>query len=355
MNHIDVEDIETIHGYKENYWIIDGKTLPDYLSEWALETKDDNLKSMEPFHDLCPAWSMELDFRGDIRWVRKLIEMDSVVLPLLLCPEDLDFTCMVIVVEVEKTKDYVYWNRVGYVLYENEDFEEEKKNGILNTSTYSDADWEKYGYLAFENIYSFLWQEWISENWEEELYRRRMNYTLPYYQTEGNICWIKDINWIFDRIEYEQMVSKFRELENMKKLQSYSESAVLDAKACAYMLADLTAEGSQILEEHEKDFNEILLHVLSGDLITSPLMNLLQHHTDRKGTIQLYCKAIEVMWKYGDDTVKNVVDVTILERLSDEEIIWERFGLFISKEFKNYINEEVLKFNLMMGGVKPLF
>lgn len=60
------------------------------------------------------------------------------------------------------------------------------------------------------------------------------------------------------------------------------------------------------------------------------------------------------MWKYGDDAVKNVVDVTILERLSDEEIIWERFGLFISKEFKNYINEEVLKFNLMMDKVKPL-
>lgn len=70
-------------------------------------------------------------------------------------------------------------------------------------------------------------------------------------------------------------------------------------------------------------------------------MNLLQYHTDRQGMIQLYCKAIEVMWKYGDDIVKNVVDVTILERLSDEEIIWERFGLFSSREFKNYINEEV--------------
>lgn len=320
----------------------------------GFQIKRQYFKLMEPFNGLCPTWSKELDFRGDIRWVWKLIEMDSVVLPLLLCPEDLDFTCMVIVVEVEKTKDYVYWNRVGYVLHENEDFEEEKKNGILNTSTYSDEDWEEYGYIAFENIYSPLWKEWISDHWDEELYRRRMNYTLPYYQTEGNICWIKDTNWVFDRIEYEQMVSKFRELEDLKKLQSYSENNVLDVRACAYMLADLLPEGSQILEEHKKDFNEILLHVLVDDLITKPLMNLLQCHIDREGIIRLYCRAIEVMWRYGNDTVKNVVYVTILERLSDEEFIWERFGLFISKEFKKYINEIVLTFNLMMGVVKSL-
>lgn len=258
MNHIDVKDIETIYGYKESYWIIDEKILPDYLSEWALESKDDNLKLMEPFNGLCPAWRKELDWSGDIRWVWKLIEMDSVVLPLLLCPEDLDFTCTVIVVEVEKTKNFVYWNRIGYVLHENEDFEEEKKNGILNTSTYSDKDWEEYGYIAFENIYSPLWQEWISDHWDEELYRRRMNYTLPYYQTEGNICWIKDMNWIFERTEYEQMVSKFRELVDRKKLKNYSENDILDIRGCAYMLADLTPEGRQILKNHKKDFNEIL-------------------------------------------------------------------------------------------------
>lgn len=354
MNHIDVEDIETIHEYKENYWIIDGKLLPEYLSIWAAETIDDNLKLMEPFHGLCPAWSKELDWSGEIRWVWKLIEMDSVVLPLLLCPEDLDFSCIVIVVEVEKTKDFVYWNRVGYVLHENEDFEEEKKNGILNTSAYSDEDWEKYGYIAFENIYSPLWKEWISNHWDEELYRRRMNYTLPYYQAEGSICWIKDADWIFDRTEYEQMVSKFRELVDRKKLENYSENDILDIRACAYMLADLTSEGRKILENHKKEFNEILLHVWVEDLVTKPLMDLLQCHIDREGTIRLYCKAIEVMWKNGDDAVKNVVDVTILERLSAEEFIWERFGLFISKEFKDYINQEVLKFNLMMDGVKPL-
>lgn len=60
------------------------------------------------------------------------------------------------------------------------------------------------------------------------------------------------------------------------------------------------------------------------------------------------------MWKNGDDAVINVVDVTILERLSDEKDVWQRFGSFISDEFKNYINNEVLRFNLMMSNVKLL-
>ena len=56
--------------------------------------------------------------------------------------------------------------------------------------------------------------------------------------------------------------------------------------------------------------------------------------------------------------LRNVVDVTILERLSDEDAVWQKFGKAISKEFKEYIkeyiNEEVLGFNLMMCGVNPL-
>lgn len=48
------------------------------------------------------------------------------------------------------------------------------------------------------------------------------------------------------------------------------------------------------------------------------------------------------------------MNVTILERLSDEECVWQRFGDFISDEFKSYINNEILKDNLMMMGVKNL-
>ena len=120
------------------------------------------------------------------------------------------------------------------------------------------------------------------------------------------------------------------------------------------MMADLSDNGWEILEGHKKDYHEILLHVLAGELVTEPLIDLLGYHMDKENEIQKYCKAIEDMWKNGDDRVVNVVDVTILERLSDDEDVWNKFATFISNEFKNYINNEVLRFNVMMADVKSL-
>jgi hypothetical protein len=51
---------------------------------------------------------------------------------------------------------------------------------------------------------------------------------------------------------------------------------------------------------------------------------------------------IELMWAHGDDSVVNVVDVTILERLSDEQERWKRFGTYLTNDFKQYINNDVL-------------
>ncbi len=306
MNHIEVKEIQTPYGYKDNYWVIDGRALPEYLNTWALESQDEYLKSIGSFLGLCPAWHKDITWAGDIRFVWKLIEMDSTVLPLLLCEDDLDFSCIVIVVDVEKTKDFVYWKRIGYVLHEKE-----------NTDSYSDED-----------------------------------NTLPFYQTAGNVCWIKNTEWVFDKSEYDQMVNMFREMQTIKQLHKFPENAVMKVTDCADMLAGLTSDGKQMLDEHRKEFGEILIHVLAADFVVEPLIDLLKYHMDRKITIQMYCKAIEVMWKNGDDRVRNAVDVTILERLSDEERVWKRFGDFISGEFKNHINNEILNVNLMMEHAK---
>ena len=140
-------------------------------------------------------------------------------------------------------------------------------------------------------------------------------------------------------------------------MNKFSETEVINREKCADMMADLAPEEQEILKKHQEDFGEILLHVLAGDLITEPLIELLKFrtfHTDRVAKIERYCKVIETMWKNGDADVVNVVDVTILERLSDEDNVWQQFGTFISDEFKQYINNELLATNLMMGGVKPL-
>lgn len=327
MNHIKIAEIPTGYGYNQYVWNIDETSLFQYLSTWSADFPDDKtIKMMKPFEDLCPAWVKDLEWQGDVRFVWKVIDLDSAVLPLLFCPEDTDFSCIVIVVEVEKTENFVYWNRIGYVLHTNEDFDEEKKNGILNTNMYSDEDWQKYG----DNI--------ARED----------------YQTEGNIFWMQTVNWVFDRYEYEQMVDEYWKLQTIEQLNEFNPRQKMNINECAELFANLTRHGRVSLEEHLMDYQEILLHLLASELVSMPLISLLKENSGSDDNIRIYCKAIEIMWKYGDEAVVNVVDVTVLERLSDEEEVWQKFATYISEEFKTYINEEVLTLNGMMAGVKPL-
>lgn len=357
MNHIKIEKMHTAYGHEYFLWSIDGKALTEYLQDWTAAFPDDGrVNRLAPFSGLWPAWSKHLEWEGDVRFVWKVVESDKTILPLLLCPDDVDFTCIVVVAEVEKTKDSVYWSRVGFVLHDREDFAEEKKSGILKFEAYSDRDWERYGdNIAWEEVDSPAWCQWISENWVEELYRRRMNYTLPFYQTEGNVFWMKEIGWVFDRGEYESMVQEYWELETKLELQRRRPPAKkLTVSDCARLISSLTRNGWEALEEHLWDYGELLLHIFAAEYISEPLLHMLERESTSQNGIEIYCKAIELMWQYGEDAVVNVVDVTILERLSDNAALWQSFGAHISQEFKTYINTEVLAHNLMMGGVAPL-
>ena len=358
MNHIDVMEVKTQYGNYENYWTIDGVALPVLLDLMVRNIDDEFIKSdIKSFLGLLPAWNYNLDWRGDVRFVWKLIDMDNVPLPLLLCEDDADFTCIVIVAEVEKTKDFVYWNRIGYVLHDNENYYEEKRSGILAIEKYSDEDWEKYGdNIALEKVDSEEWSEWVGKHWDEELYRRRMNYTLPYYQKDGNIAWFLQTDWSFERGEYESMVDKFKTMQCKKYLDHITDntSDKLDIYHCADLLRDILPNGEKEYAEHLKDFGEILLHILALELITEPLIELLKQSEENAGLIQIYCKVIELMWIHGDEAVVNVVDVTILERLSDDEETWEKFGTYVTNDFRQYINNDVLTKNLMMMGVSRL-
>ncbi len=121
----------------------------------------------------------------------------------------------------------------------------------------------------------------------------------------------------------------------------------LNKQQCADLIANINVNGNQVIEDHLNNFGEILLHILAGDLITEPLIELLRWNKQTE-LITEYCNLIEHMWRDGNDDVINVVDVTILERLSDDGKIWNRFGNYISDEFKRYINEEQIPNNLMM-------
>ena len=66
--------------------------------------------------------------------------------------------------------------------------------------------------IACEQFDSPEYRKWMSEHWDEELIRRRRNYTKPYMQREENITWICSPLWQFERKEYERMVEDYRKV-----------------------------------------------------------------------------------------------------------------------------------------------
>lgn len=78
---------------------------------------DEILHKCYPDKDLIGLVPTLLDWLDDpkeqeIVWKRAL-HAEKQVLPILMCPDDLDFWCTIIVVEVEKTGDIVKWLRLG--------------------------------------------------------------------------------------------------------------------------------------------------------------------------------------------------------------------------------------------------
>ena len=208
MNTLEIRTVQISDQFENESFVIDGIPLCQYLIKWYLKNGWGEIpQPFAPVNDLAVLWTASFDFQGDVRFMHYLLEQDHVNLPLLSCPEDLDFSCVVIVAEIEKTENYVYWKRIGIVNHSIESFEEEKAHGIAFVNSYTDEDWKRFNDPALHDVNSDKWSEWISANWSEELYRRRINYTFPCYQDERNIDWIYACNWCFDRKQYDELAA----------------------------------------------------------------------------------------------------------------------------------------------------
>lgn len=106
-------------------------------------------------------------------------------------------------------------------------------------------------------------------------------------------------------------------------------------------------------KEHLMDYGTVLAHVFAGETINNSMKTEFELNAQSE-LFHRYCRLIQHLWKSGDDEVRNVVDVTILESISDNSLMWEAFGENISFEFKKYINEELLPQNIAMSHVDKL-
>lgn len=208
MNTLEIKKFVNSKNYENMCLFIDGLPFHNYMKKWCNELGF--VKTPQHFtldDDLTLTWNASFDNDGDAKFMRWLLFKDKLNLPILSCPDDMDFSCIVIVAEIEKTDKYVFWKRIGKVNHSIENIEEEKEHGIVFVDSYSDEDWKNYKDAAFMRVGSNEWVEWVSANWSEELFRRRINYTYPCYQNDKNIDWIYECKWCFDRKQYDTLVA----------------------------------------------------------------------------------------------------------------------------------------------------
>lgn len=99
----------------------------------------------------------------------------------------------------------------------------------------------------------------------------------------------------------------------------------------AKKLIQLFPEYKVEYQKHLEDYGEILGHVFFSDMINLTLFNLLKLNQDTE-LIQKYIGFIEEMYASGDNDVKNVVEVTILEYLGDDDTVLKNAFSYFSED-----------------------
>lgn len=118
----------------------------------------------------------------------------------------------------------------------------------------------------------------------------------------------------------------------------------MNKEECALYVSALYDNGKELLDRHIEDYDgDILLHVFVPDLVCTSLIECIRA-SDEEG-LSRYCDCIEKMWREGDSEVLNVVEVSVLERLADDDIIWQTFGRHISDGFRSFINTDFIPRN----------
>ncbi|MCR4768298.1 MAG: hypothetical protein K5875_10105 [Saccharofermentans sp.] len=205
MNRIEIRRHRIPSGYETRVFFIDGRPLYEYFNSWV--SKDDEVWARLNNPDMLEiTWGGVMDSEGDNRFIRFLLQQDKVCLPVLSCPDDMDFNCILIVADVVKENGKVLWKRLGIVNNTRESAWPSAEYGIRHYDNFTDEEWDLYGDIVFEPEDSQKYKEWISANWSEELYRRRINYIYPFLQNEENMTWFVDCSFEFDSEEYEAVV-----------------------------------------------------------------------------------------------------------------------------------------------------
>lgn len=136
--------------------------------------------------------------------------------PILLCGDDMDFTCTIVVVKVEYQQDYVIWKSFGSVDKSNYSYVDYYNSGIKDIDSWSAEDWEKYQDIVYDLLYdNYFFSDWTDKHCQEELYRRNCNYIHKYLNNDDNIHWFGNLNFKFDINQYFDCLNSIRKELNL--------------------------------------------------------------------------------------------------------------------------------------------
>lgn len=146
--------------------------------------------------------SLNIENSGELRYVKELVENKiSCNFPLLVCGDDLDFSCTIMVVKVEWTENQIIWTKFGTVKRDADFWEKYRDSGIRRVENWTESDWKKYE--AYDLIYDEnFFDDWCSKNWNEEVYRRTWNYYHEYFNNDMNIEWLGEVDFKFEVSNY---------------------------------------------------------------------------------------------------------------------------------------------------------
>ncbi|MGL4695562.1 hypothetical protein [Enterococcus larvae] len=205
MTKIDLIRTKSSADFYEVDLLIDEKPLAEQF--YSLTNKEELLL-------LALAWDKKLTSPQETQYIQKLLKQKkSGNIPLLICPDDLDFDCTVVVVKISYKSDSVVWHKIGYVKKENFSFDKKKTSGYMDYSTWVENDVEKYSEdYFFKKSKDINWEALWSLEWTEEERRRIWHYDHPYFNDDQNIEWLVELNWTFDLPVYDDILTKLIKL-----------------------------------------------------------------------------------------------------------------------------------------------
>lgn len=193
-----------------------GQTIPAlYIDNTPLDIILQNATSNDYFKGLWSAW-LPLGGGAEEKYIWRLLnEQVNCNLPLLLCPDDMDFWCTVIVAQVRYTNATVTFEKIGEVTGEYH-IPAWRTSGICDLDKWTPQMQKTYSHvLGTLSPYGEneeddkVWENWWSKNWTLEEYLRTENYIHQFFNNPKNIEWTLTSPYSFSKDQFESCVKVF--------------------------------------------------------------------------------------------------------------------------------------------------